>query len=289
MHGLKNLEVPKAPCVFELLKWKADEFVVDGLRWRDIVSFAGHPLQAWSRVMSRCLLMLVSFLIDQGIGLGFAKMQGVRDQLQAAARMGAITHETEFNDEDMADMFQEIPATDVKWAVQWALNAVRAKHRATNLSFSASKESNHLDRIGRSTAPGYTVVREECVSRFVDFDLDNNVLFTAGGVILAQGGKGVPIGGFISAQAAEIWAIWKDHCVFSDEHRSAATSRWQHIIDAPLKEWEDLPPPTVHTSVSVSVAVTSDFSVAPRPAATIRVQVLAMASPQSHLGCEPAL
>ena len=88
--------LPKAPCVFELLKWKADEFVVDGLRWRDIVSFAGHPLQAWSRVMSRCLQMLVSFLIDQGIGLGFAKMQGVRDQLHAAARMGALPHETEF-------------------------------------------------------------------------------------------------------------------------------------------------------------------------------------------------
>ena len=168
--------LPKAPCVFELLKWKADELVVDGLRWRDIVSFAGHPLQAWSRVMSRCLQMLVSFLIDQGIGLGFAKMQGVRDQLQVAARMGCLPHETEFKEEDMADMFWEIPATDVQLAVQWALNTVRAKQRAANLCFSVSKESNHLDRIGRSTTPGFTFVREECASRFVDFVLDNNSL-----------------------------------------------------------------------------------------------------------------
>ena len=32
-------------------------------------------------------------------------------------------------------------------------------------------------------------------------------------------GKGVPIGGFISAQAAELWAIWKEHRVFANEHR----------------------------------------------------------------------
>ena len=189
----------------------------------------------------------------------------------------------------MADMFWEIPASDVKSAVQWALHTVRKKHRATNLSFSVSRESNHLDRIGRSTAAGFTVVHEACVSRFVDFDLDDNVLFTAGGVILAQGGKGVPIGGFISAQAAEIWAIWKEHCVFSDQHRSEATTRWQQIIDAPPKEWEDLSPPTVRMPNSVSVTETSDFSMAPRPAATMRVQGLAMASPQSHLVSELAL
>ena len=107
----------------------------------------------------------------------------------------------------MADMIWEIPAFDVKSALQWALHTVRKKHRATNLSFSVSRESNHLDRIGRSTAAGCTVVHEAFVSRFVDFDLDDNVLFTAGGVIVAQGGKGNPIGGFISAQAAQIWAI----------------------------------------------------------------------------------
>ena len=180
---------------------------MDGGRWRDIVSFTGHPLQAWSQLMSRCIQMLVSFLMDQGIGLGFPKMQGVRDQLRVAACIGALPHRTEFKEENMAHMFWGIPATDVKSAVEWALNTIRAKHRATNLWFSVSKESNHLDRIGCSTTPGFTVVQEDCVSRFVDFDLDNNVLFTAGGVILAQGGKVVPVGGFISAQAAEIWTI----------------------------------------------------------------------------------
>ena len=84
------------------------------------------------------------------------------------------------------------------------------------------------------TAPRLAVVQEDCVVHFVDFDLDDDVLFTPrGGGGLAQGGKGVPIGGFISVQAAKIWAIWKEHYMFSDEHRGAATARWQQIVDAP--------------------------------------------------------
>ena len=37
--------LPQHPCVFELMKWKSNELVVDGLKWRDIVSFKNHPLQ----------------------------------------------------------------------------------------------------------------------------------------------------------------------------------------------------------------------------------------------------
>ena len=48
------------------------------------------------------------------------------------------------------------------------------------------------------------------VTRFVRFDTYDNVLFVAGPVILRQGLRGVPIGGFISAQLAEIWAIWRE-------------------------------------------------------------------------------
>ena len=99
--------LPQAPCVFELMKWKSNETVADGLKWRDIVSFKNHPLQQWSKVISRCLQALVNFLCDLGCGLGFAKMQGVRDQVHAAQRMGAVPELTIFAEEDMADMFWE--------------------------------------------------------------------------------------------------------------------------------------------------------------------------------------
>ena len=188
--------LPKAPCVVKLIKWKADEFVIDGLKWRDIVSFSGHPLQAWSRVMSRCLQMLVNHLIDHGVGLGFAKMQGVRDQLHAAARLGVSSSASEFLDEDMSDMCWEILASEVQSAPERALPHVRFAHRTKELHLSVSRESNRLDRIGKATAPGFVVVDEHCVTRFVKFNLDDNVLFTAGVVLLAQGGTGVPFGGF---------------------------------------------------------------------------------------------
>ena len=191
--------LPKAPCVFELIKWKANEFVIDGLKWRGIVSFSGHPLQTWSRVMSRCLQTLLNCLIDHGFGLGFAKMQGVRDQLHAAARLGASSGASEFLEEDMSDMFREIRASEVKSALEWALSRVRSALRTKDLHFSVSRESNHLDRIGKATAPGFVLVDEQCVTRFVKLDLDDNVLFTAAAVVLAQGATGVPIGGFISA------------------------------------------------------------------------------------------
>ena len=55
----------------------------------------------------------------------------------------------------------------------------------------------------------------------MSFDLFDNVLFTAGAVVLQQNGKGVPIGGFISAQAAELRAMWKEARLTSEESRSA--------------------------------------------------------------------
>ena len=67
------------------------------------------------------------------------------------------------------------------------------------------------------------------MTRFVDFDLDNNGPFAASGVVLAQGGTCVPwtIEGFIFAQAAELWAIWREHCVFATDHKEATIEGWQ--------------------------------------------------------------
>ena len=73
-------------------------------------------------------------------------MQGVRDQLHAAARMGSLPHKTNFKEEDTADVFWEILVTDVKLALKWALDTMHKKHCATKLSFSVSKESYQLDR-----------------------------------------------------------------------------------------------------------------------------------------------
>ena len=46
--------------------------------------------------------------------------------------------------------------------------------------------------------------------RFVEYDIYYNNLFTIGPLIMCQGAKGVPIGGFVSAQIAELWAMWRE-------------------------------------------------------------------------------
>ena len=274
---------PKAPGVFELMKWKSNEFVADGLKWRDIVSFAGHPLQAWSRVVSRCLHMLVNHLTDQGTGLSFAKMQGVRDQIHAAVRMGGNPRSLSLKEEDMTDMFWEIPSTEVKSALSWALSEVGKSARSKCLSFSVSKESKALDRLGKASTKGFVIVSQDALESFVSFDLFDNILFTAGAVILQQNGKGVPIGGFISAQAAELWAMWKEARLTSEESRSALTSEWNAVLAKPPKDWAELQSPQPLLPVSATLMGATDFTMAPQAAATMTQHGALMTHASPHL------
>ena len=54
--------------------------------------------------------------------------------------------------------------------------------------------------------------------RYVHWDIHHNIWFSAGPVLMAQGDKGVPIGGFLSAQQMILWAISKERKLF--EHDS---------------------------------------------------------------------
>ena len=63
-----------------------------------------------------------------------------------------------------------------------------------------------LDRFGKNSEKSFVTLSEEEVLRFVEFDMAANVFLTVGPVILSQGAKGIPIGGFLSAQIVEIWA-----------------------------------------------------------------------------------
>ena len=58
------------------------------------------------------------------------------------------------------------------------------------------------------------MLSEAEVLRFVEFDMTENVFLTVGAIILCQGARGIPIGGFLSAQIAEIWACWKEYTGF---------------------------------------------------------------------------
>ena len=53
--------------------------------------------------------------------------------------------------------------------------------------------------MGKASARHFHLLTEDEVLRFAEYDLCSNVLLAIGPLILSQGDKGVPIGGFISA------------------------------------------------------------------------------------------
>ena len=79
------------------------------------------------------------------------------------------------------------------------------------LWFSISKSGDKsLDRVGKAAGKDFRMITAEQIIRFLQFNMKGNTLLVAGRVLLQQGQRGVPIGEFLSAQLAEIWAAWKE-------------------------------------------------------------------------------
>ena len=151
-----------SPSIFSLLKWKSDEHDQSeegGLRWRDIVSFKNHPLQGWSRLISRSLQLLCSAVSAKKQNLGFATMLGVRDQIGALGRVGGEANSSEFCELDMDNMFWEIPQHEAIQSVAWAFDACRKGKNDPWFSLARGGEKA-LDRIGKSSSSFWLVRRQ---------------------------------------------------------------------------------------------------------------------------------
>lgn len=112
---------------------------------------------------------------------------------------------------DMDDMFWEIPTQEVFQAVKWAIK--RAKGDGGKNFFSLAKGNmRQLDWLGASSGKSFMVLSSNEVKQFVEFNVTKCNLLVLGQLILRQGRKGVPIGGFLSIQfgrvkLAELWAL----------------------------------------------------------------------------------
>ena len=67
-----------------------------------------------------------------------------------------------------------------------------------------------FDRVGTCTRREYWTIPHAFVDKSVKWDLHKNVLFVVGCLILSQGQGGVPIGGRLSAQFADLWCVWRE-------------------------------------------------------------------------------
>ena len=109
----------------------------------------------------------------------------------------------------MEDMFWEIPTEEVFRALKWAFDTVHKQKRA--LWFSIAKGGlSRRDRIGKASASDYVIIHSDQVRKYVEFDLHHCNLFALGPLVFKQGSKGVPIGGYLSAQLSKLWAIWRE-------------------------------------------------------------------------------
>ena len=104
-------------------------------------------------------------------------------------------------------VFWEIPQEEVAKALTWALQLVRGRRQELQWFCLHRRGVKKLHRLGGEIR--FSRLEEEEV-RYVLFDIEDNTLLYFGRLVLRQGGKRVPVGGFLSAQLAEIWCSWRE-------------------------------------------------------------------------------
>ena len=171
-----------APTLFSMLKWKSIESGVDPLiKWREVIAFCSVPLKRYARVIGRCLQLLVKALYLECTTLGFPLMLGTRDFSQACIRLSSQTSAVHICEQDIQDMYWEIPKPQVMESVKWAVNHL-GEQRKRPVSFFAVNQAGDkiLDRLGKGSEDMFWNIPVSFVLQYVTRELYMNTIFTLG-------------------------------------------------------------------------------------------------------------
>ena len=148
------------------------------------------------------------------------------------------THQREM---DIDNCFWNLDKHGVLKAVRKVAGRVRWGRKVKgDLWFSIAKGGDKtVDHMGKGSESSHRTVNLEDVLNFVEWDVFHNTDFVFGSLVLAQGDKGVPIGGFLSAQLCVLWGIFRELLLFDDEveeKRRGCTDSFSEIIDVVEKK-----------------------------------------------------
>ena len=87
-----------------------------------------------------------------------------------------------------------------------------------------------MDHIGKASGKLHRTIDIDDVLKFVKWDVGYNKEFTVGCVTLSQGEKGVPIGGFLSAQLCVLWGMYREGLLL---HETSLPL----LLDEVLEKW----------------------------------------------------
>ena len=205
------------PMIFALPKWRSDE-ARNEFAWRNVISFAGHPVKRYAHLISRCLLILMNEMHKLFPFVSMPSMLGVRDMFFSLVDREPGGDVLLF-ERDIDNCYWEMKKREVVQAISEAAQAVVEGRGVTGkLWFSVAKGGDKArDRVGKATCQFFYTIPLDAVMRYVRWDIRHNVWFCPGPVLMAQGDKGVPIGGFLSAQQMILWAISKERKLFQHD------------------------------------------------------------------------
>ena len=109
------------------------------------------------------------------------------------------------------------------------------------------------------------------------------MLVVLGQLIRRQGVRGVPIGGFISAQLAEIWAAWREQMVFQTDSPDNVTSEINSLLPATPGGYIEHEKPVDCPHIVFSLPQRVGFTLSPREAASKVHNSHIMSSPDCPL------
>jgi hypothetical protein len=218
-------------------------------KWRDIVSFKFHILRSYARLISRSLQLVVNEVYRHFQTLGMPSMLGVRDMLAALGRTLPVWCTVRPDEADMTDMFWHIPKSEVVPSLNSLFDLLEREKRGSAEFFSLHKSGEKtLDRLGTASSDDFRVLTRAELVDFVTWDLNCNTGLTLGPLLLRQGDRGVPIGGHLSAQLAELWALARElRLIFCDDRAELITA-WTAAV-----KHDDLTSPSCIRDVKLTV------------------------------------